>query len=147
MALPTHTKSWILQKQPETAVNFSSTADATFALKTFDIPSSIPEDSLLVKVVWLSNDAAQRGWIQKGLDPKVCIQQLVVKNDLVMHFSNQRQYMPPVKEGEVMASYAIAKVIQVGGLADTHKEGDLVYASTGWSEYSIVKKKTSRVIT
>jgi NADPH-dependent curcumin reductase CurA len=76
MAVPAHTKAWILQNKPETAVNFSSTCDATFALKTFEIPSWIPEDSLLVKVIWISNDPAQRGWIQKGVDPKVRTQLL-----------------------------------------------------------------------
>ncbi|KAF8532417.1 hypothetical protein JB92DRAFT_2842640 [Gautieria morchelliformis] len=127
MAIPTHTKAWILQNKPETAVNFSSTGDATFALKTLEIPPLVPEDSLLVKIIWISNDPAQRGWIQKGMDPK-------------------RSYSRPVEEGEIMPSRALAQVIVVGGLSDTHKEADIVLTSTGWAEYSVVKKAASQVI-
>ncbi|KAF8584641.1 NAD(P)-binding protein [Ramaria rubella] len=132
MAVHTQTKAWILQNKPAAAVNFSSSADAMFALirktgkLTLDIPSPIPEDSLLLKPIWISNDPAQRGWIQKGIDPK-------------------RLYVPPVEVGEVMHARAVAKVIKVGGSVDMHKEGDLVLAATGWTEYAVLKKSDCRI--
>ena len=52
------------QNNPEMAVNLSSSgSDATFVLKALDILSSIPDDSLRVRVIWLSNDPVQRPWI------------------------------------------------------------------------------------
>ncbi|HEV7737987.1 MAG TPA: hypothetical protein VGO47_11525 [Chlamydiales bacterium] len=65
MALPTQTKAWIVQNKAEKDVDLSSGPNATFAVTTLNIPSLIPEDSLLVKPVILSNDPAHRLWLQK----------------------------------------------------------------------------------
>ncbi|KAF8590783.1 NAD(P)-binding protein [Ramaria rubella] len=127
MVIPTQTKAWILQNKPTAAVNFSSSADTTFALKTLDIPSPIPEDSLLLKPIWISNDPGVRVWIHKGIDP-------------------QQFYVPPVEVGDVMHALAVAEVIKVGSSVDTHKEGDLVLGATGWTEYAVLKKSDCQIL-
>ncbi|KIJ49097.1 hypothetical protein M422DRAFT_161700 [Sphaerobolus stellatus SS14] len=123
MSIPTETKAWVLQKEAVTEVDFSDSPNSTFTLKTLPIPSSIQDDSVLLKTIYLSNDPAQRGWIQENQEP-------------------QRLYLPPVKIGEVMRSAGVAKVIKVGGTSDDSdlKEGDLVRTLPGWAEYSVMQK-------
>ncbi|KIJ49098.1 hypothetical protein M422DRAFT_28102 [Sphaerobolus stellatus SS14] len=127
MSIPTEVKAWVLQNKPVNDIDFSDSPSSTFALKTLQIPSPIPEDSVLVKPIYLSNDPAQRGWIQKD--------QLA-----------ERLYVPPVNEGEVMRAGGVSRVIKVGGTSDILKEGDLVMTYPGWAEYAVVKKSMCQPI-
>lgn len=52
----------------------------------------------------------------------------------------ERLYVPPVKEGAVMNARGLAEVVD--SKSSSHKKGDIVIASTGWSEYSIHAAKT-----
>jgi NADPH-dependent curcumin reductase CurA len=111
------TRQWILSNPPQNDPVLEG-SDSTFSLETTSLPA-LSADQALVKTLYLSNDPAQRGWIQKGQDP-------------------ERLYVPPVKKGEVMRAGAILEVVEsnIEGIA----KGQLVQGYTGWTEYAVVKK-------
>lgn len=111
MSLPTSTKSYIVQKKPVAEIE----AD-TFKLETTQIEKPTGSN-LLVQVQYLSNDPAQRTWIQKGADP-------------------ERAYFPLPNEGDIMPARALGKVIAAGPNASKFKEGDFVSGGFGWTEYA-----------
>lgn len=57
------TRQWILAEKP-----VDSPDKNTFKLVENPLPS-IKDSQILAKTLYLSNDPAQRGWIQKGVDP------------------------------------------------------------------------------
>ena len=63
MAYPEVSRQWILAKKP-----VDQPTDETFKLVEKPIPQ-LEDDQVLVKVLYLSNDPAQRGWIQAGANP------------------------------------------------------------------------------
>lgn len=73
----------------------------------------------------MSNDPAQRGWIQRDIDP-------------------ERLYTKPVFKGEVMRAFGIAEVIASN--ADNLKPGQLVNTTTNWAEYAVLDASTCRPI-
>ena len=116
-------QQWILSNPP-TADPVLEGDDSTFKLENVTLPELGP-DQILVKTLYLSNDPAQRGWIQKGMDP-------------------ERLYVPPVKKGEVMRAFAVAEVVESN--ADSLKKGTLVSGSIGWTDYAIVNAKEVRPV-
>lgn len=60
----TTTRQWILAEKP---VDFPN--DNTFKLIEKARPALEKENQVLAKTLYLSNDPAQRGWIQKGVNP------------------------------------------------------------------------------
>lgn len=60
---PQKTKKWLLAKKP-----VDKTSDETFKLVEEQIPE-LQDEQVLVKLLFLSNDPAQRGWIQAGATP------------------------------------------------------------------------------
>ena len=72
---------------------------------------------MLVKLVYLSNDPAQRGWISKNIKA-------------------ERLYVPPVKLETPMHARGVAEVIE--SKSSKYKKGDTVVASTGWSEFRVL---------
>jgi NADPH-dependent curcumin reductase CurA len=137
MSLPTHTPVWRVKNSPEDSVVLDFSDDATFTLTEEPVPQ-IMDGEMLVENVYISNDPAQRGlfsirwisvddhvtlgWIQKGVLP-------------------ERLYTAPVREGDVMATHSIARVL---ALKDSTSHGfkinDLVYCMTaGWRRYAVVK--------
>jgi NADPH-dependent curcumin reductase CurA len=117
------TRQWILSNPPA-ADPVLEGPDSTFSLQNTTLPAP-GADQALVKTLYFSNDPAQRGWIQKGIDP-------------------ERLYVPPVKQGEVMRSFGIAEVIESN--TDALKKGQLVTGSLGWTEYAVVGSKEVRVV-
>lgn len=63
MSAPTEQKVWILANPP--AGKFEKD---TFKLETRPL-AELKDGEVLVKVEYLSNDPAQRGWMQKDVDP------------------------------------------------------------------------------
>ncbi|KAJ4298303.1 quinone oxidoreductase [Kalmusia sp. IMI 367209] len=116
--LPKQTRQWVLSNPPTTKPELSGDG-ATFKLQTTDIPS-IKDGQVLVKTTYLSNDPAQRGWIQAGVDA-------------------ERLYVPPVLQGDVMRSIGIGEVVQ--SKAENLQEGQLVSCMPGWSEYAVLEAK------
>jgi len=112
-------KVWILNDPPEKEVQKD-----TFALKTRTLPE-LQNGQVLLKVIFLSNDPAQRGWIDKNIDPA-------------------RLYVPPVKKGDVMRAGSVARVEK--SRSPNVKEGDLVSATCGWAEYSVMDASQVKAI-
>lgn len=123
--MPAQTRQWILNKKP---VGFPVLTgdDATFKLTTAPLPAPSPSQVIL-KTSWLSNDPAQRTWIDPTADPA-------------------RMYMPPVAEGEPMGSFALSYVIESGN-PDRLPVGALVLAKSGWCQYSVQEISDCQVIT
>lgn len=122
--LPSTTRQWILTHKPTSLPSLSG-PDQTFTLKTNPLPLPLQEGQLLVKLLYLSNDPAQRGWISPHLNPN-------------------RAYMPPVQLNTTMQARGLAEVLDSKS-TDFHK-GDMVMASTGWSEYSVVEAKACQPV-
>jgi NADPH-dependent curcumin reductase CurA len=118
------TRQWILSNPPQNDPVLSG-SDSTFKLETITLPAPA-KDQALVKTLYLSNDPAQRGWIQKGQDP-------------------ERLYVPPVQAGEVMRAFAIAEVVEAGEGTEL-KKGQLVMGTLGWTEYAVMAAKELRPI-
>jgi len=118
VAIMVKARQWLLNKKPEDMPILDGD-NATFRLEETDLPDP-KDDEVLVKLKYLSNDPAQRGWISKFINP-------------------ERLYVAPVKEGAPMAARGLAEVIE--SKSSSYKKGDTVIASTGWSEYSIIPAK------
>ncbi|KAF2714767.1 NAD(P)-binding protein [Pleomassaria siparia CBS 279.74] len=117
------TRQWVLSNPPAGDPVLSGD-NPTFSLetKTLDAPGA---DQVLLKVLYLSNDPAQRGWIDASADPA-------------------RLYTAPVTKGDVMRAFGVAEVVESN--AASLKKGQLVLATTGWSEYAVLAAKECRPI-
>ncbi|KAI9834749.1 MAG: hypothetical protein M1819_002835 [Sarea resinae] len=115
MSSPSSTRQWILQNQ---AVDLPilEGPDATFKLIHKNLPA-LQDGQVKLKSLYLSNDPAQRGWIQKGV-------------------LADRLYVPPVEEGAPMRAGGIGEVIETR--ASSLPKGTLVFASVSWSEYAVL---------
>lgn len=116
-------KQWVLSNPPH-ADPVLEGDNATFKLETTTLPE-VGADQVLVKILYLSNDPAQRGWIEKDMDP-------------------ERLYVPPVQKGEVMRAFGIGEVIESN--VDSLKKGTLVTGSLGWTDYAVVKADEVRPV-
>lgn len=117
-------KTIILSNPPKTQVNFDLGAeDSTFKYveHKFSI-SDIPKDNVAIKTLYISNDPAQRGWIQQNSDPKA-------------------SYVTPVKKGTPVRCQAIAEIIGIGENVTEYKVGDIVYTTGFWADRIIINKK------
>lgn len=77
----------------------------------------LQEGQILVKVLYLSFDPTQRGWL----------------NDV-------KSYVPPVQIGEVMRASSVGQVID--SKDSNFVSGDLVQGTFGWQEYAAVNSST-----
>ena len=119
MSTPTHTKEWILTNKPTDMPQLSG-PEPTFTLETNPLPE-LKDGQVMIKCLYLSNDPAQRGWITKGADPA-------------------RLYVPPVPQGAVMRSRAVAEVVDSKN--SKFKKGDKVLATMGWAQYAVQDPET-----
>ena len=90
--------------------------NATFKLATAQLPA-LQDDQLLVKTLYLSNDPAQRGWLNPRVDP-------------------ERLYAKPVQLNTRMHAYGVCEVIE--SKHTKFKKGDHVTANPGWGEFAVV---------
>ncbi|KAG1841051.1 hypothetical protein C8R48DRAFT_781506 [Suillus tomentosus] len=125
MSLPTHTPVWRVKNSPQDSVVLDFSDDATFALTEEPVPH-VEDGDMLVETLYISNDPAQRGWIQKDVLP-------------------ERLYTAPVHKGDVMATHSIARVLALkDNTSHGFKVNDLVYCLTaGWRRYAVVKTDLS----
>lgn len=112
------TRQWLLAEKP-TDLPVLDGPSQTFKLKIIDLPS-LKEDQVLVKILYLSNDPAQRGWISRDINP-------------------ERLYTVPVQLNTPMHARAICEVVE--SKSATVKEGTMVLASPGWTEYAVLDAK------
>ena len=124
MAQQTETRQWIVANKPVSDPVLSG-PNATFTLQTTSLPAPKPNE-VLVKTLYFSNDPAQRGWIQKDIDP-------------------ERLYTTPVPENAPMRSYFIGEVVEAGSAAKLQK-GQLVTGEGSWTEYSVLPESGVNVI-
>jgi hypothetical protein len=94
----------LLRRRPEATVT-----DDCFELVEGPVPDPGPGE-VLVRVLWLSFDPAQRGWL----------------NDVP-------SYVPPVAIGEPMRAYGVGEVVESNHPQFTTAE--LVYGFVGWQDY------------
>lgn len=104
MSLPTQQKAWILANPPTGAVQ-----PDTFALVTRDLPA-LADDSVLLRVDYLSNDPTQRNWIS-------------AKDGIVA-------------KGEDFKASGLATVIE--SKSPKYKAGQVVIGYFGWVDYAVV---------
>lgn len=116
------TRQWQLAHKPRDEPQLGG-PEATFKLVSdIELPA-LKDDEVLVKLLCLSNDPAQRGWI----DPDI---------------PAERLYVPPVKLGAPMSARGLAEVVE--STSSKYKKGDTVLASTGWSEYAVVPASSTQ---
>ncbi|KAJ3715055.1 NAD(P)-binding protein [Lentinula raphanica] len=94
-------------------------ADSTFELRQVDLPE-LKNNQLLLKTIFISNDPAQRGWIQKDQN-------------------SDRTYLPPILPGQRMRAASVAKVLK--STSSSFKEGAIVQCSGGWVEQLVIDAK------
>ena len=116
---PTQTRSWILSHKPQDLPVLTGD-NPTFRLEKRDLPP-LKNNQVLLKTLYLSNDPAQRGWI----DPNI---------------PADRLYVAPVKQGTPMHARGLAEVIE--STSSDLTRGKIVVASVGWSEYVVLDAKT-----
>ena len=100
-----------LKTRPTGAVTSSH-----FELVEENVPD-LEEGEILVKVLYLSFDPTQRGWL----------------NDV-------KSYVPPVQIGEVMRAGSVGQVVD--SRDSNFKSGDIVQGSFGWQEYAAVNSSS-----
>ena len=105
--MPAKNRRWTLAARPHGLVK-----ESDFRFEEAPVPA--PGDGeVLVRVLYLSFDPTQRGWIE-----------------------DRPSYMPPVQIGEVMRASAVGEVVESKhpGFA----KGDLVQGLFGWQEYALL---------
>ncbi|BGP12606.1 hypothetical protein JCM10213_008743 [Rhodosporidiobolus nylandii] len=114
MSLPTSTKTWILAEKPDGVLD----AGKTFQLQDKQL-AALKDGEVLAKVLYFSNDPAQRTWIAKDVVP-------------------DRAYGPCPSEGDSMPSGFLGKVIATK--SSKFAEGALVTGFGSWSEYLVLNE-------
>jgi NADPH-dependent curcumin reductase CurA len=103
-------RKWCLVRRP-----VGSIKESDFELREETI-SQLEANEILVRIIYLSLDPANRGWVREG-----------------------KSYIPPVEIGEVMRGIAIGVVEQSKNHA--FQNGDIVQGMLGWQEYAITEGK------
>lgn len=116
MSRPAQTKCWIVSKRPHGTPTISG-PDPTFTLTTRPLPDTLGPDQVLVKVLHLSNDPAQRSWINPT-------------------YPQERFYTKQVTEGDVMKSLGVGEVVE--STSSEFKPGDHISGMMGWAEYAVL---------
>jgi NADPH-dependent curcumin reductase CurA len=100
-------RQWLLARRPEGALK-----DSDFTFVESDVPA-LREGEALVRAFVISCDPTQRGWIAGDT------------------------YLPAVKIGEVVRSFAAGRIEKSNSPA--FKEGEIVSGLLGWQDYAAVK--------
>lgn len=130
MSVPTEQKVWILANPPAAEL-----LPDTFSLETRPLPD-LQEGDVLIQVEYLSNDPAQRGWMQKDVDPvRIHIQGPF---GLKLTFLQKRLYVPPVYKGDAIRATGIARVLK--SKSAKYPEGSRVTGSFAWYDYAVVNE-------
>ncbi|KAK5048595.1 hypothetical protein LTR84_005686 [Exophiala bonariae] len=115
---PSTSRQWSLKTRPK-GVPTMTGEDATFAMETTSLPQ-LTEGQVLVKTLYLSNDPAQRGWIDEHKNP-------------------DRFYITPLAVLAPMQSNGLGEVIE--STAESLPVGTMVQAYLGWREYVVLDAK------
>ena len=104
--MTTMNRRWLLEKRPTGLVD-----EGCFRLVEEPLPSP-GEGEILVRVLYLSCDPTQRGWLARDT------------------------YMPAVPIGDVVRSSGVGRVVATKNPA--YAEGDLVSGLVGWQDYALL---------
>lgn len=122
MSAITKTQALVLQNFPTKEADLSLGSDnSTFKLVEQEVPE-LQEREFLVKTVFLSNDPAQRGWMQERSD-------------------EDRSYLPFMRRGEAMNALAVGQV--VASESSVYQVGQLVMGMLRWTAYGVHEEKPS----
>lgn len=110
----TQTKQWILNAHPEGFPTLDG-ANPTFKQQEVSLPA-LKDGQVLIKVLYLSNDPAQRGYLSKYDD-------------------DRRLYVQPTHTGEVIRSFSLAEVVE--SKASHLSKGDIVRHNPGWTQFAV----------
>jgi NADPH-dependent curcumin reductase CurA len=99
-------RQWVLAKRPHGMIQ-----ESDFSLREGKLPELL-DGHALVRVLWLSFDPTQRGWME-----------------------DRPSYLPPVQIGEPMRAGAVGQVIE--SKAPNLKPGELVQGLFGWQDYVV----------
>ena len=127
MSLPHTAKQVILQNYAPQGIELSGGSASTFTVKEVPLPP-VADDSLLVKILYLSNDPGQKLWVSGTSEGR-----------------QDRSDMFNLALGAPMESFALARIVAVGGSSSNFKVGDLVEVRTTWSDYAIVKQSKAKL--
>jgi NADPH-dependent curcumin reductase CurA len=108
-------RRWLLASRPQGMVEASN-----FSWVEEPVPA-LAEGEILVRNLYLSADPTQRGWMARDT------------------------YLPAVKIGDVMRSFAVGRVEE--SRSDAHAVGDLVMGLLGWQDYAVVPAKGGAALT
>ena len=105
--MPTTTRQWLLNGHPRGR----GIVDGDFKLVETALPDPGPGE-MLIRIGWLGFDPAQKGWMENIAD-----------------------YVAPMAIGDVMRGSGIGEVVASNG--GRFAVGDMVFGTTGWTEYLI----------
>ncbi|KAK6464559.1 quinone oxidoreductase [Scheffersomyces coipomensis] len=116
----THSSTQIILKNaPIKDINLEwDQPTSTFEIKHIELPD-LEDGQVLIKTLYISNDPAQRPWMQKGLDPK-------------------RSYVKPTVDGETVRSVTIVEILE--SKSGKFKVGDLAIGRLFWADYAIANE-------
>lgn len=114
---PQKSRSWIFRNRPNGLATYSGDRP-TFEIVTSELPP-LKDDQVLVHPLFLSNDPAQRGWLDDS-DPA-------------------RFYVPPMALDTPMRAFGIGEVVESTSAA--LPVGTIVQATLHWSEYIVLDAK------
>jgi len=103
-------RRWLLAERPRGPIE-----DSNFRWVEEPAPEPKGEEEILVRNLYLSADPTQRGWISRD------------------------SYLPAVKIGEVVRSFAVGRVER--STSSAYAEGELVQGLFGWQDYALVPAK------
>lgn len=112
-----------LAQRPQTFVTSDTFGVRNIALSA--APGSLPEDRVLVKVLYVSVEPAMRGWL-----------------------SSRKSYIRPVDLNEKMRAFGLGKVISSSSSSSSSSlsPGTLVTGLLGWASYAIVRTATLNAV-
>lgn len=119
MAPPTETRQWILAEKPSDLPKLDG-PNPTFKLVTNKLPA-LQDGQILVKPLFISNDPAQRGWMDANQ-------------------AADRLYTAPIEKNDPIRAYTISEVVDTKA-PDSHPVGTVVRAGGSWSEYFVANAK------
>jgi hypothetical protein len=99
-------RQWVLAKRPHGMIR-----ESDFTWREAPMPALL-DGHALVRVLWLSFDPTQRGWVE-----------------------DRPSYLPPVQIGEPMRAGAVGQVIE--SKAPNLRPGELVQGLFGWQDYVV----------
>lgn len=128
--MPLTAKTVVVQNYMTKGVDLSDSPSATFAVKIIPIVSPLPDDHLLLRTLYISNDPGHSIYVRR------------------MASNTNRMSVVPIPIGDPMGAFTVSRVVEVSSIAADGlvKVGDIVEAYTCWADYVVVPKGSVNVI-